>query len=783
MATFLSERTEQTLAFLISLPVTIKENTAAKILANLGAFFLAGLPLTCRLIAVILTTKAIPNAYAPLALIVLVQALVLNCVFMAVTLVSESSGATMAVGVVGNILFWFSFALIGVVPGMGDSQAACGPRSGGWSQWKRPRYPRSSVSRFSFNPARRTSFVESTPAEAHDMRYIYLFALLGAVLGAGPLHAQDGAALYAQRCAQCHDKPTERIPSLATIKTMNGAAIYVALTTGNMRTQAQGLGTAEIFALLGYIAPTGGNAAAPTFARTCKGSEAFAPRPGAPAWNGWSPSLTNSRYQGTRAAGLTARQVPRLKLKWAFNLGAVTEARGQPVVVGGRVFAGTSTGAFYALDQSTGCTYWGFKAAGGLRGGVTLGDAGGRPAVFFGDTSANVYALDAATGKLLWKVHPVSHFASFITATPAYRNGVLYQPISSFEEALGPDPKFECCTFRGSVVALDAATGKKRWQTYTIAEAPKPTRKSAAGTQLHGPSGAAIWSSPTIDAERGALYVATGDNYSDPPTATSDAVLAMSLDTGKLLWSHQLTPNDAYNNGCAAPPFTNCPAAKGPDFDFGQPPILVDLGRHRSALVIAQKSGFAYGLDPDRRGALLWQTRVGKGSALGGSQWGSASDGRQVYVAVSDLGIRGVPDKKAPQGYRLVLDPRQGGGLAALDPKTGKLLWQTKPAPCAADRTDCSPAQSAAVSAIPGAVFSGSVDGHLRAYSSRTGQVIWDVDTARQFKTVNGKPARGGSFDATGPAIVDGTVFAYSGYAQWGGMPGNVLLAFSVDGK
>ncbi|HEX5421291.1 MAG TPA: PQQ-binding-like beta-propeller repeat protein, partial [Gammaproteobacteria bacterium] len=252
---------------------------------------------------------------------------------------------------------------------------------------------------------------------------------------------------------------------------------------------------------------------------------------------------------------------------------------------------------------------------------------------------------------------------------------------------------------------------------------------------------------------------------------------------GKLLWSRQLTQNDAYNNGCSAPPFTNCPKAKGPDFDFGQPPILVKLGRHRRVLVIAQKSGLAYGLDPDRKGAVLWQTRVGKGGALGGSQWGSAADGKRVYVAVSDLGIGAVADKKAPQGYRLVLDPKQGGGLAALDSKTGKIRWQVKPPPCAAGRTDCSPAQSAAVSVIPGAVFSGSVDGHLRAYSTKTGAVLWDVDTARQYETVNGKPGHGGSLDAAGPAIVGGRVFVNSGYGQWGGMPGNVLLAFSVDGE
>jgi polyvinyl alcohol dehydrogenase (cytochrome) len=174
---------------------------------------------------------------------------------------------------------------------------------------------------------------------------------------------------------------------------------------------------------------------------------------------------------------------------------------------------------------------------------------------------------------------------------------------------------------------------------------------------------------------------------------------------------------------------------------------------------------------------------VGTGGPFGGSQWGSASDGRDIYVAISDLGIGAVRDPKSPQGFRLTLDPKKGGGLSALDLKTGKVVWSAKPAVCAPTRTDCSPAQSAAVTAIPGAVFSGAVDGHLRAYSTETGAVLWDTDTNSEFRTVNGEPAHGGSMDAAGPAVVAGTVFVNSGYGQWGGMPGNVMLAFSVDGK
>jgi polyvinyl alcohol dehydrogenase (cytochrome) len=595
------------------------------------------------------------------------------------------------------------------------------------------------------------------------------------------LLAQDGAAIYKERCASCHDAPQGRVPSIAAIKQMSGEAIYMALTSGVMKSRAEGLSTADIMALIGYIAPTGGAQPVP-IEPTCKTPVAFHPAADSPQWNGWSTSLTNSRFQDKAAARLDAADVPRLKLKWAFNLGDVTIARGQPVVIGGRVFVTSQAGAVYALDADSGCTRWVANPGGAIRSGVAFGDANGKPAIFFG-VGPNVYALNADTGERIWLVKAADHFSAMATATPRYYKGVVCQPYSSYEEALGPAPNFECCTFRGSVVALDAATGKKLWQTFTIAESPKATRKNSAGKQMYGPSGAGVCSTPTIDEPRAVLYVATGDNYSDPPTATSDAVLAMDLKSGEVLWSKQMTQGDAYNNACDGPGGPNCPESKGPDYDFGQPPILVQLGDGKRALVIGQKSGMVHALDPDEKGNVLWQTRVGQGGALGGSQWGSAADSQKVYVAISDIGIDGVPDPKSPQGYRIVLDPKKGGGLYALDLTTGKVQWSAKGIPCAATRTDCSPAQSAAVTAIPGVVFSGAIDGHLRAYSASTGEILWDFDTGREFSSVNGKSAHGGAMDAAGPAVVNGMVFVNSGYAQYGGAPGNAFLAFSVDGK
>jgi polyvinyl alcohol dehydrogenase (cytochrome) len=413
-----------------------------------------------------------------------------------------------------------------------------------------------------------------------------------------------------------------------------------------------------------------------------------------------------------------------------------------------------------------------------MRSGVTVGEANGVPAIFFGDRSAVMYAVNAASGDLIWKTRPVEHQLASVTATPQFYKGVVYQGFSSIEESLVADPNAVCCSFRGSVAALDAATGRTIWQSFTIAEPAKPT-----GLGKQGPSGAAIWSTPTIDEQKDALYVATGDNYSNPVTETSDAVLAFDLKTGKLLWSRQFTQGDAYNGACNAATRANCPDKDGPDFDFGQPPLLVELGGAKRALVIGQKSGMVHAIDPDAEGKILWQTRAGAGGLLGGSLWGSAADNRRMYVAISDAVLHSVPDAAAPSGKRIAPDPKRGGGLHAIDLKSGRIVWNSRPAICPAAQAICSPAQSAAVTAIPGAVFSGALDGHMRAYSTIDGSVIWDFNTAREFPIVNGKPARGGSIDATGAAVAGGLVLVTSGYNQFGGMPGNVLLVFSVDGK
>ena len=578
----------------------------------------------------------------------------------------------------------------------------------------------------------------------------------------------DGADLYAKNCAICHETLTV-IQNHLALKSMTPEYIVRVLSNGAMRTQAARLSKEERGAIAEYL--TGKSLPPPVDPSVgrCPGPppKSFS----GPQWNGWGVDAENSRFQPADAAGLTAQQVPQLKLKWAFGFPGDFSAFAQPTIAGGRVFVGSPGGVVYSLDAATGCTYWRFEAASGVRNAVAIGPGN---IAYFGDLHAAVYALDAATGSLLWKTSVEEHPAARVSGTPKLYEGRLYVPVASREEWLSADSRYECCKFRGSVVALDAKTGKQIWKTYTIAEPAKPQGKGKTGTQLWGPSGVGVWSSPTIDAKNKLLYVGTGDGYSDPPTPYSDSILALDLSTGKIVWAKQLTQGDVFNGNCIQAKQGTCPPDVGPDADFGSSPILRTLPSGRRVLIAGQKSGVVHALDPDKKGEILWQTRVGKGGMLGGIQWGPAADKDTAYVALSDIGL--IP---APEG--VIPDPKAGGGIFAIQLATGEKLWSALPPEEGCKTPRCSPAQSAAVTAIPGVVFSGSVDGHLRGYSTKDGKIVWDFDTVRDYETVNHVPAKGGSLDGPGPAIAGGILVVNSGYAYFNGLPGNVLLAFGVE--
>ena len=602
--------------------------------------------------------------------------------------------------------------------------------------------------------------------------------LLTCLLSPGLILAQDGAALYRRHCATCHEAGGQtRAPSRDALRQLTPERIMYALESIASPMGNIGLGRTrdERRAVASYVSgkPFGTEKPLDLEKIGCKDASAFSgPAPADANWNGWSVNQHNNRFQTAAAAGLDASRVAQLKLKWAFAFPGDIEAYSQPTIYGNRVFVGSEGRRVYSLDRSTGCVYWMFTADAGVRAAISVGSFSATTyAVYVGDLAANVYALDASTGKLLWKTNVDRHRAARITGAPTLHTGRLYVPVASAEEGSGALPDYECCTFRGSVVALETATGKQIWKTYTIPEQPKIVGKNKDGVRQWGPSGAGVWSSPTLDVDHKVIYVATGDNYSLPSSRTSDAIMALDRDSGKMLWVRQLTEKDAWNVACIQANTTNCPQGAGPDFDFASSPILVDLPNGKRALVAGQKSGVVHALDPDREGEILWQVRAGQGGVVGGIEWGPAADDKNMYVAVSDVRLNNLG----------LVSSASGGGLLGIQLADGKQIWRADPPPCPESRRGCSPAQSAAVTVIPGVVFSGSLDGHLRAYSTTDGHVIWDFDTAREFNTVNGMPGHGGALNGPGPTVAGGMLFVESGYGFLGQMPGNVLLAFEPE--
>jgi len=608
-----------------------------------------------------------------------------------------------------------------------------------------------------------------------------LMILLASMLAAAPASAQvadsSGADIYAKHCASCHDQGSPRIPPRDALAKMSPARILRTLDFGLMMSVAYPLRRDEREAVAGFLGK-GPDEIAPPAHAMCKAGRALGAANARGAWTGWSPSPANTRFQAAEQAGLQAESVPRLELKWAFGFPGDVTAFAAPTVLDGTLFVGSAAGAVQALDARSGCIHWTYKAGGPVRSAMTVASDGQRRTLLFSDQNGSVYAVDARSGEEMWKTRVEAHEATRLTGALALHDGVAFVPAASWEETRSIDPAYKCCTFRGSITAVRVRDGSVAWKTYLV-DPPAKTGTTASGTDTFGPSGAGVWSAPTVDAARGLLYVTTGDNYSYPATATSDAVMALDLKTGRIVWTRQTTPNDVYNSACGGRG-ANCPPNNGPDFDFGSSAMLVRTASGRDVVVAGQKSGVVYGLDPADGGRILWQTRVGAGGTNGGVQWGMASDGQRVYAAVSDVGRQAGSIGGAAGMGNAALSPTQGGGLTALNVLDGAKVWVTPGTPCAPPRPGCSPAQPAAVSAIPGVVFSGAMDGHLRAFSSADGKLLWDVDTAKTYTTVNGVPGTGGSLDGAGPVVAAGMVFVNSGYPRFGGMPGNVLLAFGL---
>lgn len=617
-----------------------------------------------------------------------------------------------------------------------------------------------------------------------------------------PLPTPPGQVVFGRHCASCHDNPamSDRAPDRRSLMKFTPEKIYAAVTTGSMAVPAKDLTEEQKRDVAEYL---GGRlldltdtGSAEKMTNRCEANlplrlriyslplnvppdrlPMFEYSLDGPSWAGWGPDLSNDRFQSAEAAGLSAEQVAGLKLKWAFGFPKGDTAFGQPTIVGGRIFVGSDNGYVYSLDAKTGCVYWSFHAKSGVRTApvvpsiiVTPVNEHPRVVVYVGDLRANAYALDAQTGKQIWVAELSDHYTARITAAPAVYERHVYFGISATEEAFSAAPSYECCTFRGSVVALDANDGRQLWRTYVIPEEPKPVKKNSAGTQLWAPAGAAIWNAPTIDAGRHLLYVGTGDAYTEPAAKNSDAVVAIDLNSGKIAWSFQAVPNDAWMVGCVPQATENCPKDLGVDWDFGSSPILITLASSKQILLATPKSGTVFALDPDQQGKVLWSVNLAEKPAPNNGQiaFGGAADSHRAYIALED------------------------GRFAAIDLESGKIAWTTrleslddlgKPTINGENRTKAGLrfGQSAAVTEIPGAVFTGGWDGILRALSTTDGKILWQFNTAQDFQCVNGVACKGGSMGGPGVTVVDGMVYVPSGYANvGGGIAGNVLLAFST---
>ncbi|MFK8019949.1 MAG: PQQ-binding-like beta-propeller repeat protein [Pseudomonadales bacterium] len=585
----------------------------------------------------------------------------------------------------------------------------------------------------------------------------------------------DGEMLFAANCATCHNGRVSKAPPITLLQIMSSASILRSMDEGVMQAQSAHLQPLEKRALVEYLT---GSAVAEEFAPppSCEGESMAFDYAAAPDATNWGVDLGNGRFFDSSVTDITASNVSQLKLKWAFAFPDAIRARSQPTAAGGALFVGSQDGTVYSLDQQSGCVRWTFKTIAEVRTGIAVtpwvsddGDSARTSLSFFGDLIGNVYAVNTFTGDLIWRDRPSDHPSLTLTATPVLHNNRLIVPLSALEVTEAADPSYACCTFRGGVAVYEAATGKRLWTGYTIDEEPREVSKNAIGTPIIAPSGAPVWGAPTIDAERGLIYVGTGENYSSPAGDTSDAILALSISDGSIVWQQQMTEGDAWNMGCEAEDKSNCPPENGPDYDFGAATILATHSNGKQYLLAGQKSGDVYALNPDEGGKIVWQQKLGRGGIQGGVHFGMAVGGDTLYVPMSDFdGGPRWPGVAKP-------------GMFALNFANGDLHWYTPTEDVCAGKEFCQPGLSAAASAIPGAVVGGAMDGHLRAYDKHSGDVIWDFDAVKRYSSTSGAKAQGGSFGgASGPVFKDRMMFVNSGYGIYFHMPGNVLLAFEL---
>ncbi len=552
---------------------------------------------------------------------------------------------------------------------------------------------------------------------------------------------------------------------------MSPKGVIRALTTGVMRVQGQALSSEDKMHVAQFLTRRPFEDAPDQLSPpSCAANEPKFDFEQPPEFSGWGLTPENTHEVSDAVAGLDRSNLSKLHLKWAVGFSGAIRIRSQPGVGGGSLFIGTQDGVIHALNLESGCERWHFQADSEIRTAIIVapwkkGDRAARPLLYFTDET-NIYAIDAVKGKEVWRKKPDNHPKALLSAAPVLYQDKLIVGVSSVEE-MGSSLKYECCTFRGAVVAYSALDGQEIWRSFMV-DPPKVQGKNSAGTNKWAPAGAAVWSAPAIDAARNQLYVGTGDNYARPSTGTSDSIVAIDLKNGKIKWVFQATKDDVWNTGCLWGQRELCPEPEGPDFDFAAAPVLARTAAGKEVVVGAQKSGFAYGIDPDN-GHLIWSTQVGHGGATGGVEFGLAIRSGAVFVGVVDF-----DNGRKVEGLR--------PGLYALDLATGSFLWKRPDSwETCRGRTLCVPGVYAALTVTSEFVIAGNTDGWLRIHDLSTGEVLWHYDMTQTVKTVGGGEAAGGSMGGPTAAVpIGGKLIVPSGYGMVQYTPGNVVLVFDT---
>lgn len=585
----------------------------------------------------------------------------------------------------------------------------------------------------------------------------------------------SGAQVFADNCAVCHTLPLMAY-QFPQMRGRPPGFVYDALTTGPMRRIGRNLDEASRRAAAEFF--TGVDFGTPESERDYVVSPACEGDRLAFDWSdrahpNWGGSLRNHRNVAS-GEGYSRAEVEALAVQWVVAFPEATQLRSHPTAGGGALFVGSHNGSVYALDQETGCTRWHFKAGAEVRSAITLTQKPGATGsddmlAVFADRAANTYAVDAETGSLVWKTSVDPHPSAAVTGSVSAFDGRLFVPISSNEDVGPLDKTYPCCTHSGAVVAVDAGTGEILWRTATVEEAPRVTGHTDAGTEIRGPSGASVWNTPTVSRRHGLLFVGSGNNHSRPASPRSDSILAMDVETGRVVWSHQAQTGDAWNAAClwSVSDQVGCPTPVGPDVDFGATTMLVERGG-REVLVAGAKSGVLHAFDAET-GSLVWRRRISQGGAEDGIRYGMATRDGVLYVPSTDARD----------------DPSHGAtarpGLYAVTLDEAKPIWTVDRETLCAGSGGCDDAIGAPPLAMDEVLFVGAVDGVLYALDRETGAVLWRMETAREFETLRGTTTRGGALYGTvGPMYANGRLFVSSGYGQ-AERPGNALIALAPE--